>query len=242
MTTSSASNSTSNTTPTTTRFTAITRGLCMTTLAAAMALSGCANMDQTQRDSSKGALLGALGGAVLGAATGGSRGATTGAVLGGAAGAAGGYIWSRKMQEQKAAMEAATAGTGVTVSQTADNQLKLDVPSDVSFDIGRANIKPDFGRVLSQFATTLNANPATSVSIVGHTDNTGSDASNQTLSVERAISARNYLVARGVAMNRISTDGRGEREPIADNRTAEGRAQNRRVEIHVAEPMMAPAR
>jgi outer membrane protein OmpA-like peptidoglycan-associated protein len=80
----------------------------------------------------------------------------------------------------------------------------------------------------------------TLVSIVGHTDNTGSDAVNNPLSVDRANSARDYLVARGVASTRFSTEGRGSREPVADNATADGRARNRRVEIYVAEPA-APA-
>ena len=129
--------------------------LTCTTLAAAM-LSGCANMTETQSDTAKGAGIGAVAGALLGAATGGSKGAATGAVLGGAVGAGGGYIWSKKMQEQKAAMERATAGTGVAVSQTPDNRLKLDIPSDVSFDVGRSAIKPNFAPILNQFATSLN--------------------------------------------------------------------------------------
>ena len=101
-------------------------------------LSGCANMNETQQGTAKGAGIGALAGAVLGAATGGSKGALTGAALGGAVGAGGGYLWSKKMQDQKVAMEQATAGTGVAVSQTADNRLKLDIPSDISFDVGRS--------------------------------------------------------------------------------------------------------
>ena len=103
-------------------------------------LSGCANMNETQQGTAKGAGIGAVAGALLGAATGGSKGAATGAVLGGAVGAGGGYIWSKKMQDQKVAMEQATRGTGVAVSQTQDNRLKLDIPSDVSFDVGRAAI------------------------------------------------------------------------------------------------------
>ena len=216
------------------------RKLIITSLtAAALAiagLSGCANMSETQQDTAKGAGIGALAGAVLGAATGGSRGAATGAVLGGAVGAGGGYIWSKKMQDQKAAMEKATAGTGVAVSQTADNRLKLDIPSDVSFDVGRSAIKSNFAPVLTHFATSLNQNPITTVSIIGHTDNTGSDAINNPLSVDRANSARDYLVGRGVAAQRIATDGRGSREPIANNSTQSGRDKNRRVEIYVAEP------
>ena len=209
---------------------------------AALFLSGCANMSETQQGTAKGAGIGAVAGAVLGAATGGSKGAATGAVLGGAVGAGGGYLWSKKMQDQKAAMERATVGTGVAVSQTADNRLKLDIPSDISFATGRSDINSSFAPILNQFASSLNQNPVTTVTIVGHTDNTGSDATNNPLSMDRANSTRNYLAARGVANNRIATDGRGEREPIADNNTNDGRSKNRRVEIYVAEPVQASAR
>lgn len=204
--------------------------------AAALTLTGCANMNETQQGTAKGAGIGALAGAVLGAATGGSKGALTGAALGGAVGAGGGYLWSKKMQDQKVAMEQATAGTGVAVSQTADNRLKLDIPSDISFDVGRSAIKSNFAPVLSHFATSLNQNPITTVTIIGHTDSTGSDAINNPLSFDRANSARDYLVSRGVAAQRVATDGRGSREPVASNGTDRGRAQNRRVEIYVAEP------
>jgi outer membrane protein OmpA-like peptidoglycan-associated protein len=201
----------------------------------ALTLSGCANMSETQSDTAKGAGIGAVAGALLGAATGGSKGAAQGAVLGGAVGAGGGYIWSKKMQEQKAAMERATAGTGVAVSQTTDNRLKLDIPSDVSFDVGRSAIKPNFAPILNQFATSLNQNPVTTVTIIGHTDNTGSDAINNPLSMSRAESARNYLAARGVDPQRVTVEGRGKFEPVADNNTDAGRAMNRRVEIYLAE-------
>ena len=199
-------------------------------------LSGCANMNETQQGTAQGAGIGAAAGALLGAATGGSRGALTGAALGGAVGAVGGNIWSKKMQDQKAAMERATVGTGVAVSQTTDNRLKLDIPSDVSFDVGRAAIKPNFVPILGHFATSLNQNPVTTVTIIGHTDNTGSDAINDPLSVQRANAARDYLLSQGVAPNRIATDGRGSHEPVADNSSAQGRDKNRRVEIYVAEP------
>ncbi|MDO8902959.1 OmpA family protein [Hydrogenophaga sp.] len=212
-----------------------TRGLTITTLAAVIALGGCANMSETQTDSAKGAGIGALAGVLLGAATGGSKGATQGAVIGAGAGALGGYIWSSRMQEQKRAMEVATAGTGIGVSQTSDNRLKLDVPADAGFSTGRSTVSPTLQRVLGQFANTLNANPVTAVAIVGHTDSTGSDAINEPLSFDRANATRDYLVARGVSPVRIATDGRGSRQPIADNGTADGRAQNRRVEIYVAE-------
>lgn len=219
------------------------KNLAITTLTSAVlaitSLTGCANMSETQQGTAKGAGIGAVAGALLGAATNGSKGAVTGAALGGAVGAGGGYLWSKKMQDQKIAMERATAGTGVAVSQTADNRLKLDIPSDVSFDVGRSAIKPNFAPVLNHFATSLSQNPVTTVTIIGHTDNTGSDATNNPLSVDRANAARDYLVGRGVARNRIVTDGRGAREPIADNSSAQGRDKNRRVEIYVAEQVAA---
>jgi len=202
----------------------------------ALALSGCADMTQTQKDTATGAGIGAAAGAIIGGLTRGGRGAAAGAAIGGAVGAAGGYIWSKNMQEQKRAMEDATKGTGVEVSRTADNQLKLEIPSDVSFDVNKADIKPQLRPVLDKFAQGLNTYPDTTVRIIGHTDSTGSDAVNNPLSVNRAASTREYLVARGVSTNRISIDGRGSHEPVADNSTAQGRAMNRRVEIFVAEP------
>ncbi len=199
-------------------------------------LSGCANMTETQKTTGTGAAIGAVAGAVIGGATGGGKSAATGAAIGAAVGAGGGYLWSRHMEEQKKAMEQATQGTGVSVSQTADNRLKLDIPSDVSFDTGRYDIKPNLRPILDRFATTLNQNPVTTVTIIGHTDSTGTDAINNPLSVNRAAATRDYLVARGVAASRIAIDGRGSHEPVADNNTAAGRAKNRRVEIFVAEP------
>lgn len=201
-------------------------------------LSGCANMTETQKTTGTGAGIGAVAGAVIGAATaGGNRGksAATGAAIGAAVGAGGGYLWSKHMEKQRADMEQATRGTGVSVSQTADNRLKMDIPSDVSFDTGRYDIKPNMRPIFDRFATTLNENPVTTVTIIGHTDSTGSDAINDPLSVNRAAATRNYLTARGVASNRIAINGRGSHEPIADNNTVSGRAMNRRVEIFVAE-------
>lgn len=212
--------------------------LTASTLAALLALGGCANMNEVQRGTATGAGIGAGVGAVLGAATGpggGSR-AATGAVIGGAAGAVIGNIWSSRMEQQKRQMEQATQGTGVQVSQTPDNRLKLDIPTDISFDTNRSDIKPNFRPILDKFAATLVENPYSKVSIIGHTDSTGSDAINNPLSVNRAAQTREYLAARGVASNRISIDGRGSREPVASNDTDANRSRNRRVEIFVAEP------
>lgn len=201
--------------------------------AAIVLVTGCANMDDTQRRTATGAGIGALAGAVIGSATGGSAG--TGAVVGAGVGALGTYIWSQNMERQKREMEQATQGTGIAVTQTADNQLKLNIPSDISFAVGRSDIQPNFAPVLDQFAAGLRNNPNTDVRIVGHTDSTGSDAINNPLSLDRAESTRNYLTARGVSGARIQVDGRGSREPIAGNDTAAGRARNRRVEIFMGE-------
>lgn len=204
----------------------------------ALGVSGCADMSATQRGTATGAGAGAALGAIIGGTTGGGGGsrATKGAVLGGAAGAVIGNIWSKRMEQQKQAMEQATQGTGVQVSQTSDNRLKLEIPSDISFDTGRSDIKSNFQPILQRFATTLQENPNTNVVIIGHTDNTGSVSINQPLSVDRASRTRDYLAGRGVNPNRITIEGRADREPIANNGDAAGRARNRRVEIFVAEP------
>lgn len=212
--------------------------LLISTLALSLTLTGCASMTETQRGTATGAGIGAGLGAIIGASTaggGGSR-AATGAAIGGIAGAVAGNIWSNKMQKQKQQMEQATQGTGIQVSQTADNRLKLDIPSDISFDTNRSDIRPNFRAILDKFAISLAENSATRITIIGHTDNTGSDAINNPLSMDRAARTRDYLTARGVAYSRFDVDGRGSHEPVASNNTSAGRAQNRRVEIFVAEP------
>ena len=201
--------------------------------AAIVLVTGCANMDDTQRRTATGAGIGALAGAVIGSATGGNAG--TGAVVGAGVGALGTYIWSQNMERQKREMEQATQGTGIAVTQTADNQLKLNIPADISFAVGRSDIQPNFAPVLDQFAAGLRNNPNTDVRIVGHTDSTGSDAINNPLSLARAESARNFLTMRGVSGARIQVEGRGSHQPVASNDTLDGRARNRRVEIYVGE-------
>lgn len=204
------------------------RTLVFSLSAVAVLIGGCANMSDAQRSSAIGGGLGALAGVAIGD----SRGS---AAVGAGLGALGGYIWSNQMAQRKAAMEQATAGTGVDVTQTSDNQLKLSIPSDISFDTGRSDIKPNLQPVLNQFAQGLGSQPNTEIRIVGHTDSTGSDAINNPLSVNRAASARDYLVLRGVSARQIQIEGRGSRQPIANNSTNLGRAQNRRIEIFLAE-------
>lgn len=196
--------------------------------ALALALTGCATATPEQKSAGTGALIGAVAGQILGRDT---RSTAIGAGLG----ALGGYVWSRNMEEKKRVMEAATAGTGTVITQTSDNQLQLSIPSDISFATGRDDIQPQLRPILNQFAQGLGQQPQMEVSIVGHTDSTGSDAINDPLSVNRAQSARDYLVSRGVSSSRIRIDGRGAREPIADNATEAGRARNRRIDIFLAE-------
>ena len=208
-------------------------GFVLSVTASAMLIAGCAdmnmgNMSPTTRNTAIGAGVGAVAGAAIG-------GGTKGAAVGGLLGAAGGYVWSKHMADKKSAMERATQGTGVAVTQTQDNQLKLNIPSDISFDTGRADIKANLRPILDQFANGLANQPNTEIRIVGHTDNVGSNATNDPLSVQRAQAARDYLSSRGVAASHVSVAGRGEHEPIADNSTEAGRARNRRVEIFLAE-------
>ncbi len=205
-----------------------------------LALTGCATMTDTQRGTAQGTVIGAGTGAAIGALIGGGKGAAIGASSGALLGAGAGYMWSQRMEEQKREMEAATEGTGVQVTQTEDNRLKLNIPSDISFDTGRADIKPGFRPILDNFAASLVGNEGTTVKIIGHTDNTGSDTINNPLSVNRAASTRDYLVSRGISINRIQIDGRGSREPMVENDTPENRAENRRVEIFVTEVQPTP--
>jgi outer membrane protein OmpA-like peptidoglycan-associated protein len=199
--------------------------------------SGCANMGEREKGTAAGAGIGAVAGAVISKATGGKAG--TGAAVGGVVGAVAGNIWSKRQEDRRVAMEKATQGSGVEITRTPDNQLKVNIPSDVSFDSGSAAVRPALRGVLDPLTTNLKGDTASQVEVVGHTDSVGSEASNNALSLDRAHSVRDYLVAHGVPASRVTTVGRGERAPVADNNTADGRARNRRVEIFLREP--APA-
>jgi outer membrane protein OmpA-like peptidoglycan-associated protein len=201
-------------------------------LATVVGLAACSSMTDRQKHTATGAGVGAATGAAVGAATGGN--AATGAVVGGAVGAVAGNLWSRHMENKRAEMQRATQGTGIEVARTPDNQLKVSVPADFSFDSGSAQIKPQMRPVLDQLAQGLD--PKTRVSIVGHTDNVGGEELNNRLSLDRATNVRDYLRNHGVDQSRMITNGRGEQQPIANNDTAIGRAQNRRVDIFLNEP------
>jgi outer membrane protein OmpA-like peptidoglycan-associated protein len=194
--------------------------------AAALLLGGCA-MTETQRDTAVGAGVGAAAGGIIGNGR--------GAIIGAGVGALGGYAWSQYMAGKKAQMELAAAGTGVQVTQTADNRLELNAPTDISFAVNSAQIQPQLRPVLDQFAAGLDGQRGLEIMIVGHTDATGTDAINDPLSLARADSVRSYLMGRGINPALIRTEGRGSHQPIASNDTAEGRARNRRVEIYLGQ-------
>ena len=205
---------------------------------ATFTLGACESMDDQQRRTATGAGVGAAAGAAIGAIGNDSnrgRGAAAGAAIGAAAGALGGYVWNKRMEDQQKQIQQQTQGTGVEVTRTADNRLQINIPGDIAFDPGQAVIRPNFRSALDNFAQSLQQNPSTTVTIVGHTDSTGAPAVNEPLSLQRADATRDYLVARGVAANRFQIDGRGAREPVANNDTEAGRARNRRVEIFLGD-------
>lgn len=190
-------------------------------------LAGCASMNNTQ----KGAVIGAAGGAAVGGVIGKAAGSTAkgailGAAVGGVAGAVIGSRMDKQSEELASDLENATVervGEGILV--TFDSGLLFDFDSDVVKGAAASN--------LSDLARSLQRYPDSEVLIVGHTDATGTDSYNWTLSERRAASARNYLVQQGIDPSRIRTAGRGETEPIASNDTAAGQAQNRRVEVAI---------
>ena len=205
---------------------------------AASTLGACESMDDGQRRTATGAGVGAAAGAAIGAMGNDSnrgRGAAAGAAIGAAVGAVGGYVWNKRMESQQKQIQQQAQGTGVEVTRTADNRLQIVIPGDIAFDSGQAVIRPNFRSALDNFAQSLQQNPSSTVTIIGHTDSTGSPTVNEPLSLQRADATRDYLVTRGVAANRFQIDGRGAREPVASNDTEAGRARNRRVEIFLGD-------
>ncbi len=200
-------------------------------LSAAVVATGCAQMSERERGTAQGAGAGAVAGAVIGGVTGGNAG--RGAVIGGALGAVAGNLWSKRLDDKRRALASASQGTGVAVERTGDDRLRVSVPSDVSFDTGRADIKPQMRPVLDELSRNLDS--SVMLTVVGHTDSTGSNAINEPLSQDRAEAVRDYLVARGVRPSQINAYGRGAREPVATNDTDNGRAANRRVEVFLTD-------
>lgn len=199
-------------------------------------LSGCQTTnpytgEQKINNSSKYAGVGALAGAIIGGIADGGRGAVKGAVIGGAAGGGYGYYTDR----QEARLRAELQGTGVQVKRQGDT-LQLVMPAQITFDSSRAEIKSDFYPVLGSVAKIFQEFNRNRIEIVGHTDSTGSDKINLPLSQARADSVAGYLRGQNIPAARIVAYGRGALEPVADNKTAGGRALNRRVEINLLPP------
>ena len=200
-------------------------------LVGAVSLAGCATYQERPKTVT-GAGVGAATGAILGNVVAGSGKRTQGALIGAAVGALAGGLLGNYMDEQERALRAQTAGTGIDVQRQGDNIL-LNLPEGVTFDVGQSVIKPQFYGSLDAVAGTLRQYDQTRIEIAGHTDSTGSAEMNQRLSENRANAVRSHLASRGVASGRMYATGYGKTQPIADNSTADGRARNRRVEIVV---------
>ncbi len=189
--------------------------------------------EQQVSHTAKGAGIGAASGAALGAIGGAIAGKPgMGAAIGAGVGTVVGTGIGAYMDRQEAKIRQQLAGTGVRIVREG-NDLRLIMPGNITFATDSADISPQFYSTLNAVATVLKEFPETSILVTGHTDSTGSAEYNLRLSQQRAQSVAQYLVAQGVAPNRVIARGMGESMPIASNETPEGRAQNRRVEIRI---------
>ncbi len=199
---------------------------------AALITVGCATDDPNRR-AKTGAAIGAVTGAVIGNQSKSENGRVIGAAVGALTGAAVGSYMDKqhaKLQQQLAAEQNSNE---IALSRPDAETIKLDVASEVSFDVNSASIKPNFTGSLNKVARIISEYDQTAIHVIGHTDSTGSGSYNQQLSEKRAISVARYLSKSGVQRTRLRSAGRGENQPIADNATSTGRSQNRRVEIYL---------
>ena len=203
----------------------------------AVSLCGCA-ADDPNRRAKTGAAVGAVVGAVLGHQLDDDSGRYVGAVAGAIAGGAVGHYMDKQQHEFEDALAEERYAHDVEIERLEDESLRLNVPSEVSFDFDRAEIKPAFRMTLDKVADILVRYDRSIVHVIGHTDSVGSDTYNQDLSERRARSVMNYLTDRGVPASRLQAEGRGEREPRDTNATEAGRQLNRRVEI-IVKPIVA---
>ena len=197
-------------------------------------LVGCARQNATtgENETSRtaiGAFGGAITGALAGVATGKKNGALFGAVGGAAIGGGVGYYFDK----QEAALREELVNSGVQVERVGENELKLVMARGIGFKTGSSQLTQSIHSTLNGVAKILNEYPQTSLKVIGHTDSIGSYQTNQSLSERRANSVGNYLVSQSVKSGRLNTLGYGERQPIATNLNAAGRAENRRVEIFI---------
>ena len=203
------------------------RALAASILCLTLVSGGCASMNKTEKGAAGGAAAGAAVGGLIGKAAGSTaKGAILGAVVGGAAGAAIGHRMDRQAEELGAELpNAAVERVGEGIQVTFDSGILFDVDSDVLRQASQDN--------LSNLAQSIADYEGTRILVVGHTDSTGSDSYNESLSERRANAARTYLLRQGVASDRIEAVGRGEAEPVATNDSSEGRQENRRVEVAI---------
>lgn len=194
----------------------------------AMFLGSCTTIQNTSH-STKGAVIGTTAGAGIGALIGGKAGNTAiGAIAGAAIGGVAGTLIGKKMDKQ--AQEIENSVSGAQVEQVGEGILvKFD--SGILFDTGKATLKPAAKENIAKLVSTLNKESGTEILVLGHTDNTGSLAVNERLSLERANAVRSFAISQGLNSSRIETEGKNYSEPIASNDTEAGRAENRRVEI-----------
>lgn len=211
----------------------LTHGLMAVVLSSVLVLTGCMQQNDPNRRAQTGALVGAVAGAVLGHQLDDDSGKWVGAAVGALTGAAVGNYMDNQQRDFESSLAQERRANELQIERLKDDTLKLTVDSEVSFDFGKADIKPAFKPSLDKLAEVIRKYDRTVVHIVGHTDNIGSDAYNQRLSEERARAVADYLISRGVPASRLRTEGRGEREPRASNATEAGRQLNRRVEIFV---------
>jgi len=173
--------------------------------------------------------IGAAGGALAGALIGGN---TKGALIGAGLGAVAGGITGNYMDRQADELRAQLESTGVRVARNGDD-IRLIMPGDITFDNDRAEIKGDFYNTLNSVAIVLNKFNHTTIKVAGYASSVGNAEHNQILSEQRAKSVANYLIGQKIDPNRIMAVGYGARYPVASNKTAEGQARNRRVEITI---------
>ena len=192
--------------------------------------TGESKLSNTAKGALIGTAAGAAGGAAIGALSG--RKAAKGALIGAGVGALAGGAVGAYMDVQESKLREQLAGTGVGVTRDGDN-LILNMPGNVTFGSSQSAIQPSFYPVLNSVGLVLKEYPKTIIEVMGHTDSTGSDSLNNSLSKERAAAVASYLSAQGVDQRRLLSQGFGKRSPIADNSTAEGRQANRRVELRL---------
>ncbi|MFT3738015.1 MAG: OmpA family protein [Breznakibacter sp.] len=204
-------------------------------LSSMIVLAGCKSMSNTAKGGIIGGASGAAIGAGIGALAGKGKGAVIGAAVGGAVGTTAGVLIGKKMDKQKAELEKIEGAKVETVKDVNNlDAIKVTFDSGILFATGKSNLSTESKTALTNFANSLKATPETDVAIYGHTDNTGSREANERVSLERAQSVSNFLTQNGISSTRLTTKGLAYDQPVADNSTAEGRAQNRRVEIYIS--------